>query len=192
VSAFAEPLAAQGFRVVAPDLPGHGRNPAEQADLPEWAHAVEELAWAESAHAIVAHSLGGVAAARTAVDLGIEALVLLAPAVRIDHVVSSFRHMFGLPDGAVLGLRKDIEARFGADVWKTWRVDELPWPDHLPVLLIQSQDDEQIPVSDGRLLASALPNVEHVELDGLGHTKLLRDEAVIQRVVRFLAEPASE
>jgi pimeloyl-ACP methyl ester carboxylesterase len=59
------------------------------------------------------------------------------------------------------------------------------------VLLVQSRDDEQIPVDEGRLLAAALPRREHVELDGLGHTKLLRDEGVIERVVRFLAQPAS-
>jgi pimeloyl-ACP methyl ester carboxylesterase len=125
------------------------------------------------------------------VDVGVEALVLLAPAVRVDHVVTSFRTMFGLPDGAVLGLRQDIEARFGKDIWVNWRVDEFPWQERLPVLLVQSVDDEQIPVADGRLLAQALPNVEHVELDGLGHTKLLRDDGVIDRVVQFLASPAS-
>jgi len=187
VSAFAEPLAAQGFRVLAPDLPGHGRNPAVETDVPQWARVVEVLARTHKAHAIVAHSLGGVPATRVACELDLEALVLLAPAVRLAEVVTTFRDMFGLPDAAVVGLRQDIEARFGPDVWEEWRVDTFPVPEHLPVLLVQSRDDEQIPVAEGRLLARALPDVEHVELDGLGHTKLLRDPGVVDRVVRFLS-----
>jgi pimeloyl-ACP methyl ester carboxylesterase len=191
MSAFAEPLVAQGFRVVAADFPGHGGNPPRQTSLPEWARVAEVLTRTTKAHAIVAHSLGGVAATRVACDLDLEALVLLAPAVRLDNVVDTFRGMFGLSEDAVTGLRQDIEARFGPGVWEEWRVDAFPVPEKLPVLLVQSRDDEQISVEDGRLLAAALPNREHVELDGLGHTKLLRDEGVIDRVVRFLTEPAS-
>jgi pimeloyl-ACP methyl ester carboxylesterase len=191
VSSFAEPLARQGFRVLAPDLPGHGRNPAVETDVPQWARVLDVLARTHKAHAIVAHSLGGVVATRVACDLDLEALVLLAPAVRLDNVVETFRGMFGLPDAAVVGLRQDIEARFGPDVWDDWRVDVFPVPERLPVLLVQSRDDEQIAVEDGRLLAASLPSSEHVELDGLGHTKLLRDQGVIERVVQFLAQPAS-
>jgi pimeloyl-ACP methyl ester carboxylesterase len=189
VCAMAEPLAGQGFRVVAPDLPGHGANAPRETDLIECTSVLGSLARTENAHAIVAHSLGGVAATRVACDVELEALVLLAPAVRLENVVATFREMFGLPEGATAGLRQDIEARFGARVWEDWRVDTFPLPERLPVLLVQSKDDEQIPVADGRLLAAALPNREHVELDGLGHTKLLRDEGVIERVVDFLAYP---
>ena len=191
VSAFARPLAAQGFHVLAPDLPGHGANPARQTDLPEWARVVHDLASTTKAHAVVAHSLGGVAAVRAALEVDLEALVLLAPAVRLDNVVATFRTMFGLPAAAVAGLRQDMEARFGPGVWEHWRVDAFPLPEQLPVLLVQSTDDEQISVDDGRLLAAALPNVQHVELAGLGHTKLLRDESVVERVVDFLARPTS-
>lgn len=190
VCAVAEPLAAQGFHVLALDLPGHGGNVPRETDLPEWARVVGDAVRSHHAHAVVAHSLGGVAAARVAAEADLEALVLLAPAVRMRHVVTSFQRMFGLSEAAIAGLRLDIEARFGTHIWDDWEVDRFELPETLPVLLVQSRDDEQIDVADGRLLAGSLPRYEHVELDGLGHTKLLRDDGVVDRVVRFLSQPA--
>lgn len=193
VAPLAEQIAAGGFRVIAPDLPGHGGNPPRETDLPEWSRVVEELARSAQVRAVVAHSLGGVAAARTALTVDLDALVLLAPAVRLLHVVQSFQGMFALPDAAMTGLRLDIEARFGPGVWRDWEVDRFALPQALPVLLVHSDDDEQIPVDDGRLLAQALPpRGRYVELTGLGHTRLLRDEQVGDRVVRFLTEHRSD
>lgn len=191
VAALAEPLAAHGFRVVAPDLPGHGVNPPRESGLPEWAAVVRELAWTVDARAVVAHSLGGFAAAHAATEVALDALVLLAPAVRLANVVDTFQAMFALPDAAADGLRTDIAARFGRQVWDEWRVDRFPLPATTPVLLMHSDDDDQIDVADGRLLAKALPSCEYVELTGLGHTKVLRDEGVVSRVVDFLSERVS-
>jgi pimeloyl-ACP methyl ester carboxylesterase len=191
MTALAEPLADRGFRVVAPDLPGHGANLARESSLVEWAPVVRELAWTVDARAIVAHSLGGVAAARAATEVALDALVLLAPAVRLAHVVDTFQAMFGLPEAATDGLRTDIEEKFGHQVWDEWQVDRFAVPAVTPVLLLHSDDDEQIDVADGRLLAEALPAFEYVELTGLGHTKLVRDEGVVARVAEFLSEHVS-
>jgi pimeloyl-ACP methyl ester carboxylesterase len=191
VSALARPLAACGYRVVAPDLPGHGRNRARETDVPEWARCVAELARATGARAMVAHSLGGAAAAHAAQYVELDALVLLAPAVRLEHILETFRGMFALPDAAVEGLRRDIEARFGPRIWSQWRVDEFSWRHTTPVLLVHSRDDEQVPVADGRLLAQSLPRGKYLEPVGLSHAKTLRDAEVHASVLAFLTEHVS-
>jgi pimeloyl-ACP methyl ester carboxylesterase len=188
VSALARPLAGRGYRVVVPDLPGHGRNVPRETDVPEWSRAVSQLARATGARALVAHSLGGAAATHAAVDLDLDALVLLAPAVRMRHILDTFRGMFDLPDAAVEGLRIDIEARFGEHIWSRWEVDRFPVPASTPVLLVHSRDDEQVAVSDGRLLAESLQNCEYVELAGLTHAKTLRDPGVLDLVTQFVEQ----
>ncbi|MGQ0563955.1 MAG: alpha/beta fold hydrolase [Gemmobacter sp.] len=81
-------LASLGHPVAVPDLPGHGADAAEVADVTA---AVEALLprLPEGRLRIVGHSLGAVLAVRLAVRLGarVEALVLIAPAglgVRIN------------------------------------------------------------------------------------------------------------
>jgi pimeloyl-ACP methyl ester carboxylesterase len=62
-------LAHQGFTVLAPDLPGHGRSPGEPrrsiGEMASWVAALIESAGLESA-AVVGHSMGSLVALETA------------------------------------------------------------------------------------------------------------------------------
>ena len=77
----AEALAQAGFDPVLLDFPAHGRSGGWRATLPQFARAL----WAASArlgplHAVVAHSLGALAAAHAAANgLPVGRLALLAP-----------------------------------------------------------------------------------------------------------------
>ena len=87
------PLLARGHRVVAPDLPGHGRS-GKLAGLRDL-HPVADVVAAVAEHeqvlpaAVVGHSLGGVVALRLAADRpeAVRALVLVATA----GIVSTLR-----------------------------------------------------------------------------------------------------
>ena len=62
LAAFAAPLVAAGFRVVAFDAPAHGRTPGHATDLPEVSEALLTVANAFTPlHGVIAHSFGAVA-----------------------------------------------------------------------------------------------------------------------------------
>ena len=191
LGAFVAPLVAQGFRAVAVDMPGHGNRRMARADLPTMADALRLVAaQVGPVHAVIGHSLGATVS-MLAVRDGVSpaALVLLAPPVRLDDAVSRFGEMLDLPARTLTGLRRRIERRFGASVWRDYAADHLELD--VPTLLIHDTDDPQVDISQGRMLAAAWPNVEMVETAGLGHQRIVRDPAVVAAAVAFVAEAAS-
>ena len=59
----------------------------------------------------------------------------------------------------------------------------------VPTLVLHGDADVIVPVENGRMLASRLPNVRYVELPGRGHNLPLEDPATFNRLVlEFLAE----
>lgn len=80
-------LAHRGWRVLAPDLPGHGHSPGEPSgSVEEWAEWLAQfLRGHDAAGAVVGHSLGGLIAIEAAArhpEL-IESLVLVGAGVRM-------------------------------------------------------------------------------------------------------------
>lgn len=188
LGAFIAPLVAQGFRVVGFDLPGHGHGGVRQADLPTLAAAVAAVArQIGPVHAVIGHSLGGTASTLAVRDgLSPAALVLLASPVRLENAVDRFRQMLGLPARAVQGLRHVLERRFGATVWEDYAADRVVLD--VPALVVHDADDPQVDIADARLLVSAWSRLELVETAGLGHQRILRDQAVIRSVASFVKE----
>jgi pimeloyl-ACP methyl ester carboxylesterase len=59
----------------------------------------------------------------------------------------------------------------------------------VPTLVVHGDADVIVPVENGRMLASRLPNARYVELPGRGHNVQLEDPAKINRLVlEFFAE----
>jgi pimeloyl-ACP methyl ester carboxylesterase len=187
LGAFVDPLVRRGFRVVGLDLPGHGGSGEGPADLYEWTDALVEVIAAEKAHAVVAHSLGGQAVTNALTrGTGVEAVALLAPAVRLEHSVQTFERTFALQPLAIEGLRREIVRRYGPEVFSETDGDAHARQLAVAALMVHSADDDQISSADVEMLADAWEGAELVELDGLGHNKLLRDPDVIERVATFL------
>ena len=58
-----------------------------------------------------------------------------------------------------------------------------------PALVLHGEADVIVPVENGRMLASRLPNARFVELPGRGHNLPLEDPATVNRLtLRFLAK----
>jgi pimeloyl-ACP methyl ester carboxylesterase len=59
-------------------------------------------------------------------------------------------------------------------------------------LIVHDRDDVVVGIDNGRTLAAAWRESHLVQTSGLGHTKILRDDAVVERVAAFIAgEPVA-
>ena len=194
IGAFLSPLANAGFRAVAVDLPGHGETSGGQTDALQIAAAVRAVADRTGpVHGVVAHSMGAHGTMLALRDgLSVEKVVLLAPAVLLDSAVGPFAEMLSLPPRAVAGLRGEIERRYGADVWANFAADGFVRNVHLPALILHDPDDGQVPFADARRLESVWRSARLEAVAGVGHTGILRNRQIVERVLAFLqGDPAT-
>ena len=194
MGAFVEPLVAEGFSVTAFDLPAHGRSEGRTATIPEMATALAGVLDAMGpVEGIVAHSGGGAVSAwaiRRALLAGFvdlpRAIALVAPAARFRAYFERFMDACGLSTRARSRLERRLEARVGAppEVFDLTRfAQDLP----LTALVVHDRDDAEIPWADGAAIAAAWPGAELVTTHRLGHRRILRDQAVVERVRGFFA-----
>jgi len=184
-----EPLVAAGFRVLAYDAPGHGASTVKRASLPDLAEALARVGQHTGpVHAVVGHSLGA-AAATLAASRGFtaERYALIAPPTDSQDYFDTLQRLLALPDA----VHARVIARAEQELHIT--VAELALLPHAPkltapALIVHDEDDKEVAASHGIALAGSWPGSELLLTHGLGHRRVLKDAAVLEHVVRFLAE----
>jgi pimeloyl-ACP methyl ester carboxylesterase len=188
---FVGPLVRAGFRAVAPDMPGHGESPGTLSSLVHFADAIGQIAALTGPlRGVVAHSLGGASVA-LALARGLEAerAVFFAPPARFDSFVARFGAGVGAPDAVLQMMLAAAERDLGVD-FDAVRPEALAPSLRVPLLIVHDEADAEIAAAEGRDLARAWPGAELVPTSGLGHLRLLRDEACVARALDFIADDA--
>ena len=193
-AAFVAPLVARGHRVVAFDAPSHGRSDPgaygnRSSSIPEFAAALTAVVAANGpARAVIAHSMGGTAAAVALCDgLRADRVALLAPMASPVSYARQLADVLGFGEPTYRRLIARVERRVRApmhhfDVPELGRAVAMP-----PTLVVHDRDDAFTPVTDGAAIAAAWSSARLHVTSGLGHRRLLRDPDVVAEVVDFVA-----
>ncbi len=189
---FAAPLTAAGFRVVALDAPGHGESPGRSSSLVAMGRALLALGEHVGPLAgVVAHSAGTVAAIHALRrGLAAERLVSVAPGVDLEDYARGFARLFGLNAAVSARMRQRIERVLGVH-WEELDPRRTPRKDQVPLLVVHDRGDREAPFSGGGELAEAW-SARLIPTEGLGHTRILRDPAVLAAATAFLLEAPVE
>jgi pimeloyl-ACP methyl ester carboxylesterase len=191
---FVAPLVGRGHRVVAFDAPSHGRSAPggygpRSSSIPEFAAALTAVVAAHGpAHAVIAHSMAGTAAAVALCDgLRADRVALLAPMSSTVAYARQLADVLGFGEPTYRRLITRVERRVRApmhhfDVPELGRAVAMP-----PTLVVHDRDDKFTPVTDGAAIAAAWPSARLHVTSGLGHRRLLRDPDVVSEVVDFVA-----
>jgi len=187
---FIQPLLARGLSAVAFDAPGHGLATGTWLAIPRFASSIVHVAHhVGPLHAIIAHSMGGAAAA-FAMSLGLQtkrAVFIGPPASEYDF----FRQWFatlGLPENILPLAKQRVIDRVGV-TFERLRPQPIAADVRWPLLVIHDRDDREVPYVDGAEIAAAAPNGQLLTTQGLGHRRILRDPRVIQASLDFVADP---
>lgn len=185
--AFIRPLVDEGFSVLALDAPGHGRSEGRTSGPVDFARALAALGRETGpVHAVVAHSLGSVATAY-AMDAGLRVsrVVLISPPATPSRFYTGLLAMLGFPEGAFQPALDAFAAHIGS-AWERLDLKRVAARMRVPMLLIHDRGDRETLWSEGAAVAEAWPGAELVSTEGLGHRRILRDEAVVAKAVAFL------
>ena len=191
---FVGPLTRAGFRAVTLDAPGHGDSgPGAYGPgrtlLPEMITALRTAAGHHGpAHAVVAHSMGGLAAAVACLDgLPAARLVLIAPMPDVPSAIQVFAEAAGAGERIQARMPRALERLVQVPLSHFDAVQRSAEQETLPAaLVIHDGGDRRVPFGLGARLAAAWPSARLHVTHGLGHHRILHDEGVIAASVDFL------
>lgn len=198
LGAFVEPLVRAGLSVVAFDAPGHGDSPGRRLYLADLADCIADVARAVGPlHAIIAHSFGAAAVLmahrRGAVDA--RRNVMIAPNALIEDAVARFASEVALDDRDRGLFEHQLAVHNGVTV-EALGIEQLVGVRDAALLVVHDRDDREVAFVHGERLAATWHNASLLATAGLGHRRILRDDAVVAAALAFvrdgIARPASD
>jgi len=181
-------LLQAGFRVIAFDLPAHGASDGTMASIPVCAASLLRIQQISGAvHAVVGHSVGSLIAVQAAaLGLEVQRMVLISSPARYEVYARSFASQAGLnvsQTEEMIGVLESMDAN----------VRRISIPEIAPrlsqeVLFIHSKDDRVVPISDGMESARAWRGANFLQLENLGHRRILRASVVHEAILKFISE----
>jgi pimeloyl-ACP methyl ester carboxylesterase len=187
----AEAIATTGHSALAIDLPGHGRSYGRRTNVFKVADAAQRVAEQQEGPLVglLGHLFGGFAALfLSAAGIGVPRVVSVSAPAEMEDVIGIFRQQIEAGPRSESLLRERIALRYGPDIADQLHLPTLlaKYPD--PVLLVHDRDDADVPCETSQRLAVTIPRAQLMLTEGLGHHRLIRDPAVIQRTVGFLTD----
>jgi len=187
---FIEYFTANGYQVIAFDAPAHGNSPGKRTNIVEFKDAIHALhAHVKKIEAIIAHSIGGAATVfALAEGLPVNTLVTIATPADAEEILHEYAVRLHASAKAIGHLRNYIYRTFNrpfheltAAYFATRLNPATRW------LILHDEHDKEISIRNATLLSNAYPHATLKITAGLGHVRILRDEATLQTCMEFIA-----
>ena len=185
---FVPRLLAEGYRVIAYDQPAHGLSDGKLTGLPDFAGALAAVAAHHgNVKHVIAHSLGGVAAALALTrGLDLESTVLVSPPSDLVGYSRQFARWTWMPEALRRRMQAAIEERYGLR-WFELEIPRLAPRLKTPALVIHDHGDSFVPWTQGAALARAWPGARLLSTVGLGHGRILESDITLRAAADFIA-----
>jgi len=192
---FIKPLLAKGYRVVGIDGPAHGNSEGTRTSILEFEEAFRQVfKEVGEPEAIIAHSFGGGAVLFSAVNgLPVKKLINIATPTIGDEIINTY--LRAINGSAKTGdyFRAYMIREFGKsfnEFTSLYFVKHLP--QRIDLLLVHDEDDKEVSIRHPLALLEIYPQAQLFKTKGLGHTRILKDDAVIQKCVTFIVGESSK
>lgn len=194
MAALIDALRRSGARVIAIDLPGHGKSSGRRLNM---ANAVEAAAmaaeWFGPFDAVVGHSFGGAVAVNAIVGsirgipaVAAERLVLISAPNSMPAYFADFGRMMDLGTRTQTALVGHIERLSGRPLDDFVGANQLAQVE-IPTLVIHAPDDKEVLAENAKAYAGAGRHVRLVWAPGLGHRRIVAGPGVLAELTSFVA-----
>lgn len=187
----AEKLLADGYSPLTFDSPGHGDSQGDRTTILDYLAICQALHERHGAfEAIVAHSFGVLCTFYALKhNVGTRCVIAISGVSDFRYLLDEFSRRLDLLEAVKERLRRRIEQLFAPldDIWNRFSVTSNAQGIQQRVLVIHDLQDEMVSVEQARKTAEHFGMRAELEItDGLGHSRPLRDPAVLERVRAFI------
>lgn len=186
---FFKPFIDAGYSIITYDSPAHGESDGQVTNYFELSDTVRSFfdpSQGFNIQGIIAYSIGASAAINciSKDNLSVDA-VLIAPALKLKEILfNSFNH-HGVPEIVYQSLVAEMERYYGYDVHQD-NPDVLVKTILTKMLIVHDKDDRTIPYTDSKILSEKTDNIFLHTTEGLGHKRILRDNAVVDVITSYI------
>jgi len=177
-------LIVKNYHVVAFDGPAHGASGGRQTNVIDFSEAINCIANKYGSIACaIGHSFGGITILY-AIEQGLEInnVVLVATPSIASDIIKQFEEKINASPATGENFRKGISQRYGVS-FDTISASELIKKVSLKsLLLVHDENDNDVPLAHADLIKAQFPAAKTIYTKGLGHTRILRNETVIEKI----------
>ena len=176
-------LVDKDFEVFAVDAPAHGYSSRGDTSMFEYIELVTQIAKEEKPEIIISHSFGSVVTAgvlRRNPDIEVKDWIMVTTPHNFRERILDVSKALNVTYRTVDRLIKLIEDSTGEhidDLNMSEFTRDLPNLDQ--ALIIHSKQDKILPIETSRMVHETMPKSELIELENLGHYKILWADEVI-------------
>ncbi len=185
----ADKLLEKGYMVISFDGPSHGKSTGKTTAMPEFLDTIIEIDNQFGPfEAAVGHSFGGMCLLNaTAENLEVKKLVTVGSADKISDVILNFTNNLKVKPIVAKKIKKRFDNHWKTDIdlhSSSVVVKKIT----IPTLIIHDSNDGDVPVSSALQIRQNLQNGKLLITNGLGHTKILRNQKVTSSIVDFITQ----
>ena len=181
-------LLMHGYKLVVFDGPGHGESEGQTSSYFEMTDAVRAMIHhigLENIAGLFGHSFGAAAILNAVHKENIRLPVILeAPALRMKKILDESIQKYGVPLSIFHSIISTYEERFGYSIEKDDPILLIQGITN-PLLIIHDITDKTTSFKDSKNVATHSKNIQMIETDGYGHSRILTNHQHIQESIDF-------
>ncbi len=185
---FIQPLLNKGYHVIGFDAPAHGLSEGKSTNILEFYQVLFHIGKNIGSIKIgIGHSFGGVSLLYAKKEgLKLDSVIMIASPTVGEDILTNFRKKINASPRTSIALRKMVVKKFKLDFEEITACELAKQITLKNLLIIHDKDDLEVPPRNAELLHQLKPNSELMLTNGLGHTRILRDELVVDRTLKFI------
>ena len=182
-------LLKAGYEVISFDEPAHGSSGGRRTTLVQWMHILDQYLQHEGpVYAIVGHSIGALNAALTLArkDHPTPKLVLASPPLSAPAFFQDSFELFKIPPKVRAGVFGIVRTKYKDDLTGMDLHHYIGRIGAGQILLVYDERDELVKHGELRAYSESYPQMQTFRINGEGHFRILKNRAVIERILSFL------
>lgn len=176
-----------GYQVIAFDATAHGLSEGSKTNILDFTNIIHQLARKYDFEAVIGHSIGGAAALRALhKNKFAKKLIMIGSPTETDNIIGPFLEKLNASKAIRQHLLDYIFERFGVAFDELTVKHVIKDFRDIDLLLVHDEEDYEVTLENTQVILENYSSAQLYKTQGLGHTRILKDEEVIKKCLEFI------